>query len=513
VGGGGSAQLCCMRCMRPTPTAGTLPAHAPAALDAPHCRSCTACELGLLPGIAGLACWAWAGRRLRPRPASRPMRGQRGAACCPPRRRAAAAGWLAQPAPPPPPPAHTPLLLPATVGGGRAPVLVEAALDLVAQVLRPHGVEGAQAARGLHVAHDAHHHHGGALDDGHRLARLLLVQLGAGLLHLAHNVGHAGLVAHEGRQVGLLRGIIAGEALHLAAAAPAALPGREAQVTAPGVCRRAGGRSRVRRGAGWGAGRGGGGLGKLGAVGLRLVVRAALTGGPAGGACPPLRLLVAAPAARASGRAPRAPGCCCRVHQQLKLQAGARGGCQGPHQSGPGEGGVPLTLKLAVRHCATGCAERGRACVRPRQESREAEPAARQLHARPPRPPLAPWCTRQLSAHQCPLCCARAASTWPRPPHPLSRSISSDDHNSISRADSSTALPPIAGRAGTRHTLRRAILADGSRGRRWVGAGSRGGIFCSCRGSGGSWSGHLAPGARTFPSTSAAPRALRQAGD
>lgn len=65
------------------------------------------------------------------------------------------------------------------------------ALDLVAQVLRPHGVEGAQAARGLDVAHHAHHDHGGGLDDGHGLAGLLLVQLGAGLVHVAQDVGAA----------------------------------------------------------------------------------------------------------------------------------------------------------------------------------------------------------------------------------------------------------------------------------------------------------------------------------
>ena len=63
-------------------------------------------------------------------------------------------------------------------------------------MLSPDGVQGAQAARGLDVANHTDHHDGRALDDGHRLAGLLLVQLGPGLLNLTHNVGHAYASAH-----------------------------------------------------------------------------------------------------------------------------------------------------------------------------------------------------------------------------------------------------------------------------------------------------------------------------
>uniref|UniRef100_A0A3Q2P111 Uncharacterized protein n=1 Tax=Fundulus heteroclitus TaxID=8078 RepID=A0A3Q2P111_FUNHE len=56
-------------------------------------------------------------------------------------------------------------------------VPVEAALALVAHVLREDGLEGAQAAGGADVAHHAHHHHGGRLHDGHRLHHFLLVHL------------------------------------------------------------------------------------------------------------------------------------------------------------------------------------------------------------------------------------------------------------------------------------------------------------------------------------------------
>jgi hypothetical protein len=51
----------------------------------------------------------------------------------------------------------------------------------------------------------------------------------AGASHLAHNVGHAGLVAHEGGQVARLGLIVAGEGLHLAAMTASALAGQETQ--------------------------------------------------------------------------------------------------------------------------------------------------------------------------------------------------------------------------------------------------------------------------------------------
>jgi hypothetical protein len=65
------------------------------------------------------------------------------------------------------------------------------ALDLVAQVLGPDGVQGAQATGGLDVSDDTDDDHGGSLNDGDGLAGLLLVQLGAGLLDLTQNVGGA----------------------------------------------------------------------------------------------------------------------------------------------------------------------------------------------------------------------------------------------------------------------------------------------------------------------------------
>ncbi len=77
------------------------------------------------------------------------------------------------------------------------------ALDLVAQVLRPDGVQGAQAARGLDVAHHAHHDHWGGFNDGDGLAGLLLVQLGAGLVHIAQDVGAACGSVKGGQPMGI----------------------------------------------------------------------------------------------------------------------------------------------------------------------------------------------------------------------------------------------------------------------------------------------------------------------
>lgn len=55
-----------------------------------------------------------------------------------------------------------------------------------------------------------------------------------GPVHLPHNVGHAGFVAQESRQVDWFAGIILGPRLHLPAVAAAPLVREEAQVAVPG---------------------------------------------------------------------------------------------------------------------------------------------------------------------------------------------------------------------------------------------------------------------------------------
>mmetsp|Transcript_12932 Transcript_12932/g.28704 ORF Transcript_12932/g.28704 Transcript_12932/m.28704 type:complete len:296 (+) Transcript_12932:445-1332(+) len=118
---------------------------------------------------------------------------------------------------------------------GAVPVLVEAALHLVVQVASPDRGQGTRATRGLDVAHEANHHHGRGLQDGDGLGDLLLVQLGTRPVHLAHDVGHAGLEGHEGRQVGFLGGVILREGLDLAVVVLGALPGQEAQGAVSGT--------------------------------------------------------------------------------------------------------------------------------------------------------------------------------------------------------------------------------------------------------------------------------------
>ncbi len=50
-----------------------------------------------------------------------------------------------------------------------SPVLVELPLDLVAKMLCPHSVERSKASGGRDIANNAHHNHGGCLNDGHSL--------------------------------------------------------------------------------------------------------------------------------------------------------------------------------------------------------------------------------------------------------------------------------------------------------------------------------------------------------
>lgn len=81
------------------------------------------------------------------------------------------------------------------------PVLVEAALELVAEVLGPDGGERAEATGGLDVANDTDDDDRGSLNDGDGVDNLLLVHLGTRAVDLADNVGHASLEAEEGSEV------------------------------------------------------------------------------------------------------------------------------------------------------------------------------------------------------------------------------------------------------------------------------------------------------------------------
>ena len=120
---------------------------------------------------------------------------------------------------------------------GLEPVLVEATLDFVVQVLSPDSLLAAQALRGADVADEADDDEFRALDDGDGFASLLLVELGARLVDITDDVRHTSLEAHEGGEVRRLAGIILREGLHLTARALGALLRQEAKVTETRVCR------------------------------------------------------------------------------------------------------------------------------------------------------------------------------------------------------------------------------------------------------------------------------------
>lgn len=106
------------------------------------------------------------------------------------------------------------------------PVLVEAALDLVTQVLSPDGGERAETTGSLNVTDDTDSDKGRGLDDGDSLDNLLLVHLGTRSVKVTDNSGHTGLVTHGGRQVDGLLGVILGEALDLSTVSGSALAGQ-----------------------------------------------------------------------------------------------------------------------------------------------------------------------------------------------------------------------------------------------------------------------------------------------
>merc|ERR1711871_499706 len=87
---------------------------------------------------------------------------------------------------------------------GLVKVLVELPLDLLAEVLGEDGLQGLDPVEGLDVPDNTDDDHGRAVQNSDGLAGLLLMNLRARLLHVTGDVGHPGLVSHEGREVGLL---------------------------------------------------------------------------------------------------------------------------------------------------------------------------------------------------------------------------------------------------------------------------------------------------------------------
>merc|ERR1711871_514357 len=118
---------------------------------------------------------------------------------------------------------------------GLVKVLVELPLDLLAEVLGEDGLQGLDPVEGLDVPDNTDDDHGRAVQNSDGLAGLLLMNLRARLLHVTGDVGHPGLVSHEGREVGLLRRIVLRERLDLSLSSAATLLRQETERTVTGV--------------------------------------------------------------------------------------------------------------------------------------------------------------------------------------------------------------------------------------------------------------------------------------
>lgn len=114
------------------------------------------------------------------------------------------------------------------------PVLVEATLALLRQVLGPNGLESTHAFRCVNVSDKADDDHWRSFEHGHSLDNLLLVNFGAGLVDLTHNVRHAGFVRQKGREVHRFGWVILREGLNLTTMTLAALLGCETHVPMTG---------------------------------------------------------------------------------------------------------------------------------------------------------------------------------------------------------------------------------------------------------------------------------------
>jgi len=118
---------------------------------------------------------------------------------------------------------------------GVAPVLVEAALDVVIEVLGEDSLEGTEATGGLDVTDHTDDLHGGALDDGGGLNDVLLEDLLAVTsLEVLNTMGHTGLEAHKSGHVDGLFGIVLGEVPNTASVVLGTSLGDESKGTTSG---------------------------------------------------------------------------------------------------------------------------------------------------------------------------------------------------------------------------------------------------------------------------------------
>ena len=113
---------------------------------------------------------------------------------------------------------------------GAVPVLVEATEDFVGEMVGPDGGQSTETVGGLDVTDHTDNNHGGSLNNGDSLTGLLAVpHLGTRHGDLTENVGHTGLVTHEGGEVAWLLLVVLGESTDTSSDGLRALAGEESQ--------------------------------------------------------------------------------------------------------------------------------------------------------------------------------------------------------------------------------------------------------------------------------------------
>jgi len=112
---------------------------------------------------------------------------------------------------------------------GSVPILVESALDFVAEMLSPNGGEGAETAGGFDVTDDTDSNHWWGFNDCDGLDNLTLVHLSTWTVQITNNRGHSGLVTEGSSQMDWLLLVIDWEGLDLSSVSGGTLAWEEGQ--------------------------------------------------------------------------------------------------------------------------------------------------------------------------------------------------------------------------------------------------------------------------------------------
>jgi hypothetical protein len=123
------------------------------------------------------------------------------------------------------------LVLGESLSLGSVPVLVKSTLHIIGKMGGPNSGQCAKTVGGLNISNNTDNVHGWGLQDSNGLNSLLLVELRSRAFNFTDNMGHAGLVAHEGGKVARLARIIAREGTNPASVVLGPLLGEELKGT------------------------------------------------------------------------------------------------------------------------------------------------------------------------------------------------------------------------------------------------------------------------------------------